>query len=230
MRVLGLIPARGGSKGVPKKNIRIVDGQPLISYSIEMGKKSKLISDVIVSTDSDEIIEVVKKYGCDYYKRSDINAQDESPIEPVVFEVLENLQTKYDVLVLLQPTAPIREIEDIDNVIKMLIDDNDLDTVVSVVELEDIHPARMYLVNDDLEMTPLNPSLERKRRQDLDPVYLRNGAIYATRISTFLKTRKLINDSKKAYVMPESKWANVDTERDLLITELLIKEWKQGKL
>jgi len=230
MKVLGLIPARGGSKGVPKKNIRIVDGQPLISYSIEIGKKSTLISDVIVSTDSDEIIEVVKKYGCDYYKRSDVNAQDETPIEPVVFELLENLQTQYDILVLLQPTAPIREVDDIDNVIQMLIDDNDLDTVVSVVELEDIHPARMYLVNDDLEMTPLNPSLERKRRQDLEPVYLRNGAIYATRISTFLKTKKIINDSKKAYVMPESKWANVDTERDLLITELLIKEWKQGKL
>jgi len=230
MKVLGLIPARGGSKGVPKKNIRIVDGQPLISYSIEIGKKSTLISDVIVSTDSDEIIEVVKKYGCDYYKRSDVNAQDETPIEPVVFELLENLQTQYDILVLLQPTAPIREVDDIDNVIQMLIDDNDLDTVVSVVELEDIHPARMYLVNDDLEMTPLNPSLERKRRQDLEPVYLRNGAIYATRISTFLKTKKIINDSKKAYVMPESKWANVDTERDLLITEFLIKEWKQGKL
>jgi len=230
MKVLGLIPARGGSKGVPKKNIRIVDGQPLIGYSIEIAKKSKLISDVIVSTDSDEIIEVVKKYECDFYKRSDVNAQDETPIEPVVFELLENLQTKYDILVLLQPTAPIREISDIDNVIQMFIEDNDLDTVVSVVELEDIHPARMYTINDDLEMTPLNPSLERKRRQDLDPVYLRNGAIYATRISTFLKTKKLINDSKKAYVMPESKWANVDTERDLLITELLIKEWKKGKL
>jgi len=230
MKVLGLIPARGGSKGVPKKNIRIVDGQPLIGYSIEIAKKSKLISDVIDSTDSDEIIEVVKKYECDFYKRSDVNAQDETPIEPVVFELLENLQTKYDILVLLQPTAPIREISDIDNVIQMFIEDNDLDTVVSVVELEDIHPARMYTINDDLEMTPLNPSLERKRRQDLDPVYLRNGAIYATRISTFLKTKKLINDSKKAYVMPESKWANVDTERDLLITELLIKEWKKGKL
>lgn len=230
MRVLGLIPARGGSKGVSKKNIRLVDGQPLVSYSIEIGKKSKLISDVIVSTDSDEIIEVVKRYECDYIKRSDVNAQDETPIEPVIFELLEKLKKKYDILVLLQPTAPIREVEDVDNVIQMLIEDETLDSVVSVVELEDIHPARMYSVNDAFEMTPLNPLLERKRRQDLDSVYLRNGAIYATRISTFFKTKKLINDSKKAYVMPESKWANVDTERDLLITELLIKEWKKGKL
>jgi CMP-N-acetylneuraminic acid synthetase len=230
MKVLGIIPARGGSKGVHKKNIRMVDGKPLIYYSIEVGKKSKLITDLIVTSDSDEILDVVKKYKCNYFKRCDENAQDNTPIEPVVFEVLKKIKIKYDFIVLLQPTAPIREVEDIDNVIQMLINNKDLDTVVSVVELEDIHPARMYSINGNMEMKPLNPLLERKRRQDLDPVYLRNGAIYATRIDTFLKTKKLINDSKKAYIMPESKWANVDTERDLLIVELLIKEWKLGKL
>ena len=230
MKVLGIIPARGGSKGVHKKNIRIVDGHPLIYYSIQSGKKSKLITDLVVTSDSDEILDIVKKYECNYFKRSDVNAKDNSPIEPVIFEVLDRLKTTYDFIVLLQPTAPIREGVDIDNALKMLINDKDLDTVVSVVELEDIHPARMYSVNKKFEMTSLNPLLERKRRQDLGPVYLRNGAIYATRITSFSKSKKLINDSKKAYIMPESKWANIDTERDLVIAELLIKEWKQGKL
>jgi CMP-N-acetylneuraminic acid synthetase len=230
MRVLGLIPARGGSKGVPRKNIRLVDGKPLISYSIEIAQKSKLITDVLVSTDSDEIIEVVKSCNCDFLKRSIENAEDNSVIEDVIYEVLNELEVEYDLIILLQPTSPIREPEDLDNVIQMFYEDKELETVVSLVELEDIHPARMYEIDANNVMLPLNKKLERKRRQELKPVYLRNGAIYATRVSVFIKHRKFICDRKKGYVMPESKWANVDTERDLLITECLIKEWKKGNL
>ena len=230
MKVLGIIPARGGSKGVPGKNIRLVDGKPLIAYSIEKAKESKLLTDVIVSTDCEKIIEVVKKFDCQYLKRSAENAQDHSTIESTVFEVLESISIKYDVIVLLQPTAPIREAEDIDNVIKMFLEDVNLSCVVSVIELEDIHPARMYQVDKTFLMTPLNEKLEKKRRQDLQPVCIRNGAIYAIRTSAFYKYKRLILNEKKAYIMPESKWANVDTERDLLITELLINEWKKGNL
>ena len=230
MRVLGIIPARGGSKGVVEKNIREVDGQPLISYSIEIGQKSKLLTDLIVSTDSDKIINVSKKYKCKTLKRSQKNSEDSTPIESVLFEVLGNLKLEYDLIVLLQPTAPIREPEDIDNVIKFFIDEPNLETVISVIELDDIHPARMYKLSETKELLALYSSLERKRRQDLEPVYLRNGAIYATRVSSLLKNKKLISENKKAYLMPESKWANIDTERDLLITEVLIKEWKKGNL
>lgn len=230
MRVLAIIPARGGSKGVPKKNIRLVDGKPLIGYSIEIGQKSQLITDLIVSTDSEEIIEVVNTFKCKVLKRDKKTAQDNTPIEDTLFEVLEKLENAYDILVLLQPTSPIRDPEDIDAVITMLVEDINLETVVSLVELEDIHPARMYNVNSENDMFALQPDLERMRRQDLEPVYLRNGAIYATKISSFIKSRKFINGTKKGYIMPESKWTNVDTERDLLITELLIKEWKKGNL
>lgn len=230
MRVLGLIPARGGSKGVPNKNIRNVDGKPLIVYSIETAKKSKLLTDVVVSTDSNEIIEVVKANKCDYLKRSSENAKDESPIDAVVAEVLNELNVNYDLILLLQPTSPIREPEDIDNVIQFFISDNDLETVISLVELEDIHPARMYNLDTDCIMHPLSPKLERERRQNLAPVYLRNGAIYATKVTAFLASKKFICEHKKGYVMPESKWANIDTERDLQITEMLIKEWKKGNL
>ncbi len=230
MKVLGLIPARGGSKGVYKKNIRYVDGIPLIAYSIEVAKKSDCISKVVVSTDSNEIIEVSRNYGADIIRRNSEFAQDASTVEPVINEALEKLQENYDLLILLQPTSPIRETEDLEKVIKMFEEDSSLHTVISVVELEDTHPARMYNLGSNNKMIPLNPTDERKRRQELTPVYLRNGAIYATRVKTFLETGKLINEPKKAYVMPESKWANVDTERDLLITELLIKEWKKGRL
>ena len=230
MKILGIIPARGGSKGVPGKNIRLVNGKPLIGYTIEKAQKSKLLTDVIVSTDCEKIIDVVENYNCQYLKRSAENAQDHSAIETTIFEVLGTVKEEYDVIILLQPTAPIREVEDIDNVINMFIGDDTIDCVVSVIELEDIHPARMYQIDDNFVMTPLNQELERKRRQDLRPVYIRNGAIYAIRTPAFYEHKKLILEHKKAYFMPESKWANVDTERDLLITELLIKQWEKGHL
>ncbi|ANW96303.1 hypothetical protein AXE80_08440 [Wenyingzhuangia fucanilytica] len=230
MKILGIIPARGGSKGVPRKNIRLVDRQPLISYTIEQAKKARLLTDIIVSTDSDEIIEVANQYGCVALKRNTENAQDTSKIEDAIIEVLTSLKTEYDCIVLLQPTAPIREVEDIDNVIQMFLEDANLECVVSVVELEDIHPARMYHVIEDRSMLALDKELESKRRQDLTPVFLRNGAIYAVKTTAFLKDKKIILPNKKAYIMPESKWANVDTERDFLLTEVLIKEWKKGKL
>ncbi|QXP61688.1 cytidylyltransferase domain-containing protein [Olleya sp. HaHaR_3_96] len=230
MKILGIIPARGGSKGVSRKNVRLVDGQPLISYTIQKAKESKLLTDIFVSTDCDEIIEVANKYQCESLKRSRDNAKDTSKIEEAIIEVLKSLKTKYDLIVLLQPTAPIRESEDIDNVIQMFLEDTNLECVVSVIALEDIHPARMYHVNDNRIMSSLDEKSESKRRQDLKPVFLRNGAIYAVKTTAFLKEKKIILPSKKAYVMPESKWANVDTERDLLITEVLIKEWKKGVL
>ncbi|MFD0962608.1 acylneuraminate cytidylyltransferase family protein [Pseudofulvibacter geojedonensis] len=230
MKTLAIIPARGGSKGVKNKNIRNVAGKPLLFYAVDAAKESKLLTDYLVATDSDDIIEVTKKYTQNIFKRSAVTAQDNSPIEQVIEEVLKTTTTQYDIIILLQPTAPIRTGEDIDKVITMFIEDNNLDNVVSVIELEDIHPARMYNLGARLEMTPLEKSKERARRQDLSPVYLRNGCIYAIKTEAFKQTKKLMTDNKKAYVMPESLWANVDTERDLLLVEVLIKEWKLGKL
>lgn len=229
MKILGIIPARGGSKGVPKKNIKLLNGEPLISYSIRTGQESNLLTDLIVTTDSEEIIEVVKKYNCNFFKRTKKNAQDNTPIEPVLFELLESIKKDYDLIVLLQPTAPIREGQDIDNVINMFIENKKLESVVSVVELEDIHPARMYSVDDENKMESLDSHKERYRRQDLEPVYLRNGSIYASKVAALYENKKLISSNKKAYIMPEYKWANIDTERDFLITEILLKDWQKKR-
>ncbi|TXD49124.1 cytidylyltransferase domain-containing protein [Polaribacter sp. IC073] len=229
MKILGIIPARGGSKGVPRKNIKLLDGEPLIAYSIKAAQESRLLTDVFVSTDSEEIIAVAKKYNCSFFKRSEENAGDNTPIEPVIYELLDALKEVYDLIVLLQPTAPIREGKDIDNVINMFIEDKELESVVSVVELEDIHPARMYNVDSDKNMESLESTKERFRRQDLTPVYLRNGSIYATKVKSLQANKKLISSNKKAYIMPENKWANIDTERDFLIAEVLVREWKNRK-
>lgn len=230
MKVLAIIPARGGSKGVPYKNIRDINGKPLISYTIEIAKQSHMLTDVIVASDSDKILGVAKEYDCSYFKRNSNNAEDNSPVELVVLELLEHLETEYDIIMLLQPTAPIREVYDIDSVIKMFIEDSSIENIVSVVRLEDIHPGRMYRLSEENILTPIDVSLESKRRQDLYPVYIRNGAIYAITVKAFMKYKKLMLEHKTPYLMPEEKWLNIDSERDLIIGEALLKAWEQGKL
>ena len=230
MKIIGIIPARGGSKGVHRKNIKVLDGLPLLAYSIQAAKESKLLTYFVVASEDDEILTIAKSLNCPIFKRSESNALDQSPVTDVVEEVLSGLNDNYDVIILLQPTAPIRSGNDIDNVITLFENDASLNNVVSVVQLHDIHPARMYKLNDTHEMIPLAKENETKRRQDLDKVYIRNGSIYAVKTSFFLETRQLMGSSKKAYVMSESHWLNIDTERDFLLAEGMIKMWKDGKL
>lgn len=231
MKVLGIIPARGGSKGVKNKNIRLIDGEPLINYAINTAKESKLLTNYIVTSDDEKILRVAKSSNCLCHNRDLKNAQDDSPIESVVLEVLQFLKKEqYDLIVLLQPTAPIRTGKDVDNVISMFLEDEALNNVVSVVELEDIHPARMYEVDDLKNLKSLNSQHEKEQRQKLSSVYLRNGCIYAITTKAFLAEKTLILKNKKAYVMPHETWANIDTERDLLIAETLVKLWKANKI
>ena len=230
MKILGIIPARGGSKGVPGKNIKLIDGKPLISYSIQIAQQSGCFDKLLVTTDCENIIEIAGSLNCDYLKRNPSNAEDNSPIEPVINEVIDSLKDTYDLIILLQPPAPIRETSDVKAIINMFEEDVTLETVVSVVKLDDIHPARMYSISEDAKIQSLYPDLEKLRRQELQSVYIRNGAFYASKYNAFKSSGTLINSPKKAYVMPELKWVNIDSPRDVLISEALIKEWKKGNL
>ena len=234
MRSIAIIPARGGSKGVKDKNIRNVGGQPLISHAIECARESTALTRFVVNTDSEKIAEVSRSYGAEVMMRPSDLAQDKSPIVPVIDYTLDKFrQTEneaFDLIILLQPTSPIRTGRDIDNVIGMFRKDPALDGVISVVPMDDTHPARMYALGEDSKMIPLIADGETKQRQDLQPVYYRNGCIYAVRQQAFLKERSLMVKNKKAYVMPLNWLANVDDERDLLIADILVKKWKEGTL
>ena len=230
MRSLAIIPARGGSKGVKDKNIRLVNGKPLIVYSIETAHESQLLTDAVVSTDSEKIAEEATKHGIEVIHRPSTLAQDDTSIIPVISHTLEQLDRPFDLIILLQPTSPIRTGEDIDKVIQMFMDDHDLEGVISVVPMDDIHPARMYKIDHDLRMDPLIKDHEQARRQDLPMVYFRNGCIYAVRTTTFVAKKSLMVNNKKAYIMPVDHLANVDNERDLIVTDTLIRLWKENKL
>lgn len=220
--VLAVIPARGGSKGVPKKNIRQVAGKPLIAWTIEEAKKSKYIDRLILSSDDPAIIEVAISYGCEVpFIRPAHLAQDETPgIEPVIHAV-QSLPG-YDYVVLLQPTSPLRTFKDIDSCIEVC-SSNNKDTSVSVVEV-DKNPHWMFTLDKSLRMKKvLDSGTNVSRRQDSEKFYVLNGAVYVSTTNNVIDNRCLVNEDTIAYVMEKQRSLDIDTEDDLLFFEFLKK-------
>lgn len=224
--VLGIIPARGGSKGVPLKNRRLVAGQPLIWYSIVAAQRSKKLSTVVVSTDDPAIVEIACACGVEVMERPAQLAEDTSPVIDAVRHVLQTLESnkriKPEAIVLLQPTAPLRTSEDIDNAIGLFFEKN-LNPICSVSRCEDNHPARMYSLNETGVLIPLIPELASLRRQDLPPVYHRNGAIYVFGQKE-LAAGNIIVPGMTPYLMDAQQSLNIDTEFDLLVLDRVLSQ------
>ncbi len=222
LRALGIIPARGGSKGVPRKNIRPVAGRPLIGYTIAAAAGSQLLTHYVVSTDDDEIAAVARAEGAPVLRRPPELAADDMPMLGVLQHALRERAAAgdhYDAVVVLQPTTPLRQPADIDSSLRMLMD-GDADSVVSVYVVEDHHPARMYrLVDGCLE--PYEHEPPGRLRQALAPVYHRNGAIYAcwTRL---LDQGLLLGGRLRPYLMPRARSVNIDDELDLALADCLL--------
>jgi N-acylneuraminate cytidylyltransferase len=222
--VLGIIPARGGSKGVPLKNRRLVAGQPLIQYSIAAALRSKRLTNIVVSTDDPAIGEIARACGVEVVERPAQLSEDASPVIDAVRHVVETLvandRIKPQAIVLLQPTAPLRTSEDIDNAIGLFFDKG-LNPVCSVSRCEDNHPARMYRLDETGVLVPLMPELASFRRQDLPPVYHRNGALYVFG-QRELAGGHIIVPGMTPYVMDAQQSLNIDTEFDLLVLDRVL--------
>jgi CMP-N,N'-diacetyllegionaminic acid synthase len=226
MRTLVVIPARGGSKGVPKKNIKLLGGKPLIAHAIECANGSKLVSKIVVSTDSDEIEAIVSKYKIEVVKRPLELADDTSNVVTAVVHAYKFLNEEFDIIVLLQPTSPLRTSKELDDVIRLLQENLQTDGVISVVPMNDIHPARMYNLADNSILVPFLENSETLRRQDLNPVYYRNGCFYAVRTKAFFEQKSFMVENKLAYIMNPEWLANIDTQRDFKLATLLYQDWK----
>jgi CMP-N,N'-diacetyllegionaminic acid synthase len=220
--ILAVIPARGGSKGVPRKNIRQLGGKPLLAWTIDSARKSKHIDRVVLSSEDEEIMRVAQQYGCEVpFSRPAELAEDDTPGIAPVLHVLEVLGEEYDYLVLLQPTSPFRTAEDIDGAIERCIDGG-AESCVSVVEVSK-HPAWMFSVSSEgvLASLPYSNPLALIR-QELDKVYALNGAIYVSSTSSLRLSGKLfIADETLAYPMPLEHSMDVDTELDFMLCELI---------
>lgn len=216
--VLAIIPARGGSKGVPGKNIRLLNGKPLIAWTIEEVEKSKYIDRAIVSTEDDAIIKAALQYRGDVpFKRPDYLAQDGTAGTLPVMHAIEQLPG-YDYIVLLQPTSPLRSYEDMDACIELCVKSNA--TVASVTEPEK-NPYWMFQLGAKEQLIPLMGRVEALLRQDLPKVYSLNGAVYVSSVEEFKKTGVFITEQTVGYVMPRERSIDIDTLIDFQICEWL---------
>lgn len=208
-----------------KKNIRPVAGQPLIHYSINAAHNSQLISRLVVSTDCDEIADVAKGADAEVIMRPSKFATDSAPMLPVVDHVLESVEKSdgpIDILLLLQPTTPLRTSEDIDKAL-IALSDSDHEGIISVYQVDDCHPARMYTI-DEHQLIPFCSEDKETRRQELPAVYHRNGAIYGIKRAAYDKHRSLMSGKLLPFVMPIERSVNIDNELDLKLAELLLQD------
>lgn len=222
-KILALIPARGGSKGIKDKNIISINGKPLVAYSIEEGLKSKYVDMVLVSTDSEEIARISKEYGAEvpFLRPSEI-AQDTSPTVEAINHALEvvNAERQFHSLILLQPTSPLRTCEDIDKAIELYFETN-CEGVVSVREVNET-PILMRYINGEGKLKNVVEYDKSIRRQDLPKYYILNGSIYISKISE--ENTADVNKLAIPFIMSKEKSIDIDELADVAKTEQYLKE------
>lgn len=220
---LAIIPARGGSKRLPRKNILDLGGKPLIAWTIEAGLKSNYIDKVIVTSDDDEILNIATKFGSDTIERPDELASDLSTSFDAIKHTIDNLE-KYDYVILLQPTSPLRTTEHIDEAIEILISKN-ADAIVSLTEM-DHSPLWSNTLPDDMNMNNfLSNEVKNKRSQDLEIYYRLNGAIYVCDANKLLEEKSfLIKENIFAYKMDRKDSVDIDEEIDFDFAKVLIHD------
>ncbi len=222
-QVLALIPARAGSKGVVGKNKRLLGGKPLIVYSVDCAIESEVVTHVAISTDDSDIIALYEDIsGVRVIRRPEEMATDKSSVIDAIVHALEVLKEKglsFGCIVLLQPTSPFRKPTDIDKAVEKYWA-NSHQPLCSVCECGDYHPARMYDIKQNT-LNSLHPELSSIRRQDLPPVYHRNGAMYIFSEKQ-LREGGVIHENMTPYVMPEIQSINIDTELDFRLAELVV--------
>ncbi len=223
-KIMAVIPARKGSKGIKDKNIKILKGKPLIAYSIEAGLNSKYIDKVIVSTDGEEIANIAKTYGAEvpFLRPKNLSTDTAKTIDAVVhcIDELKKRGEIYDYIVLLQPTQPLRQSWHIDEAIELIFERNE-DALVSVSEVRD-NPILIRSIDENGYTKNLLKECSTRRRQDFDIYYRVNGAIYINKINESFNKSTSLNDNKLAYIMDSSYDVDIDDLNDFKIAELFI--------
>jgi len=220
-KVLAIIPARGGSKGLPRKNIRPLHGLPLVVWTIREAKKSKYIDRLILSSEDEEIISIAEEYGCEVpFVRPQELAEDETTGMDVIFHAMEQVPG-YDLIVLLQPTSPLRTVADIDVCIKICHHRN-APACVTVTKVEK-HPLWMYYLRDDDTLTPVITDKNMpQRRQDLPSAFVLNGAVYVGEREFLLRNKSYFYHETIAHIMPRERSVDIDSNLDFNLAETLI--------
>ncbi len=223
MKILAVIPARGGSKGVPKKNIKLLAGKPVIYYTLEEAKKSKHLDRIVVSTDDREILKTCEDLGAEVITRPPELATDTSPTELALIHVIETLKEQEgyeaDIIVTLEPTSPLRTVQLVDRCIERLLDSG-ADSVISVTETREcfgrIDDGKFeYLFKD-----------QPRRRQLRQPMYIESSTVYVTKTETLLKNKSVLGEKLFAVIAREDEAIDINTPLDFVIAEAVM-QWRE---
>jgi len=219
-RVLAVVPARGGSKGIPGKNLRMIAGRSLLHRTIDQALSAKFVDEVVVTSDDQEILRHAKEVvGVKAIARPGELAADDTAMWPVVLHALDN-SSPCDVVVLLQPTSPLRLATDIDAAIAMLVDRN-ANSVMSVCEVA-TSPYWMFTIGDGDKLQRILPKQQVATRQELPTCFEINGALYVVNSKWFRTSQLFVDDDTLAYVMPRERSVDIDTPEDLATAERLL--------
>jgi len=236
-KIIALIPARAGSKGLPGKNIRPLMGKPLMAWSIEQALSTRYLDRVVVSTDSQEFSEIAKKFGAEVpFLRPAELAVDTAPSIDFIAHAVDFFNKgneTFDYLVLLEPTSPLREAEDINKCIELLIDNPSAKAIVSIARLVSGHPEfNVVLDGPDGFIRKMNGSADFRvlRRQELKDVYFFDGTLYMSDIPTLLSKRTFYHELTLSYIVPHWKSVEIDDLSDFICCEALMKARAEGLL
>lgn len=227
-KIVAVIPARGGSKGIPRKNVRPLLGKPLIAYVIEAAKACRAVGRVIVSTDDAEIAEVSRAFGAEVIPRPDAISGDEASSESALLHALDVLKETDgedpDVLVFLQCTSPLTLPEDIDGTVAALLE-RGADSAMTVA------PTHVFLWRNDAQGEAVGVNHDKRtrpRRQDREPEYIETGAVYAMRVGGFREARHRFFGKTVMHVVPEERRVDIDSPADLALVEAMLKARQSG--
>ena len=221
IKILGLIPARGGSKGLPKKNLYLFNKKPLIQWTIECALESNSLDRIIVNTDDESIADFSRSKGVEVpFLREPHLAQDDSRIVDAVLNVLEKI-INFDFILLLQPTSPLRTKEDITNIIKLQKQYN-ASSLVSVCEAKE-NPALFYEINNDNYLSKSFKQYKGSNRQEYKRNYIINGALYFSSVENLKKNKSFITNKTIPYVMPRERSIDIDDITDIRWGEFIQK-------
>ncbi len=228
LRVLGIIPARGGSKGVPRKNLRKLAGKPLLEYTAEAALASTRLSRIILTTEDQEIAEAGRQCGIEVpFMRPESLARDDTPMLPVIrhaVKTLEDSGDRYDAICLLQPTNPLRRPEDIDNCIRLL-DEQEADSVVSMLPVPvEFNPHWVWFSDSNGYLKiATGEEMPIPRRQELPAAWHREGSVYVMRRDVLVERNTFYGAKMIGYMMDPEKTVNIDTMEDWVRAEKLIE-------
>uniref|UniRef100_UPI004048122F acylneuraminate cytidylyltransferase family protein n=1 Tax=Algoriphagus sp. TaxID=1872435 RepID=UPI004048122F len=225
-KILCVVPARGGSKGLPGKNIKMLIDKPLIAWSIEQGLGSKYVNEVIVSTDSEEVAEIAKNYGARVpFLRPDFLAQDDSSTADVLVHMmneLEKIDETFDYILLLEPTSPLREVNDIDKAFEQLFSIPQAKSIVGISKVESQHPSFTVSLQNESNFIQSKNNFKVLRRQEIEELYFYEGSLYISEIKSYREKKNFYHKDTLGYIMPKSKSLEIDDEVDFIMTEALL--------